>query len=47
MIMSNATHDRIVKQARSQGMSSLMEAGVGKIAAGITTPEEVLRVTTL
>jgi len=47
MIMSNATHDRIVKQARSQGMSSLMEAGVRKIAAGITTPEEVLRVSTL
>jgi type II secretory ATPase GspE/PulE/Tfp pilus assembly ATPase PilB-like protein len=47
MMLSNATRDRISKHARTHGMGSLMEYGVKKIAAGITTPEEVLRVTTL
>jgi general secretion pathway protein E len=42
-----ARHDsaRLTELAREQGMESLFDNGMRKVAAGITTPEEVLRVT--
>ena len=45
LIMANADSSRITEVARRNGMKSLREDGWLKIAAGVTTPEEVLRVT--
>lgn len=45
MIMKNATTDQINNQARKEGMLSMLEDGFVKAAQGITSIEEVLRVT--
>jgi len=44
-IVAKAPTDEIRKLARSSGMLTLMEDGIEKVKAGITTMEEVLRVT--
>lgn len=44
MVMSNATSDDIEKQARKEGMLTMLEDGIYKAALGVTTLEEVLRV---
>ncbi len=46
LVMGNATTDDIHAQARKEGMLTMSEDGVFKAAQGITTIEEVLRVTT-
>jgi type IV pilus assembly protein PilB len=45
LIISNATSDDIEKQAKSEGMMTMFEDGIFKAAQGITTIEEILRVT--
>ena len=45
LIIAKAPLDEIRKSARSAGMIILKEDGVGKIKEGLTTVEEVLRVT--
>ena len=45
LIMKNATGDEIEKEARRDGMLTMLEDGVFKAAQGVTTIEEVLRVT--
>ena len=45
LIMANSDSGKIMEVARRNGMKSLREDGWLKIAAGVTTPEEVLRVT--
>lgn len=45
LIVAKAQLDEIRNQARSQGMTTLMEDGIQKIKEGMTTAEEVLRVT--
>jgi general secretion pathway protein E len=45
LIMSNADASKITEAARRNGMHSLREDGWQKIKAGVTTSEEVLRVT--
>ena len=44
-IVAKAPTDEIRKLARSSGMLTLMEDGIEKVKQGITTVEEVLRVT--
>ncbi|OHA51368.1 MAG: hypothetical protein A2Z62_02675 [Candidatus Terrybacteria bacterium RIFCSPLOWO2_02_42_20] len=45
LIMSNATSDDIEKQAKKEGMITMLEDGVVKCVQGVTTIEEILRVT--
>ncbi len=45
LIMQNADSGKIMEVARRNGMKSLREDGWHKIATGVTTSEEVLRVT--
>jgi general secretion pathway protein E len=45
LVMANADASRITAAARRNGMRNLREDGWEKIAAGVTTPAEVLRVT--
>jgi len=45
MILNNASAAEIKKKALASGMKSLRSAGWDKVIAGVTTPEEVLRVT--
>jgi type IV pilus assembly protein PilB len=45
LIMASATSDEIEKQAKKEGMRTMLEDGIIKAAQGITTIEEVLRVT--
>jgi general secretion pathway protein E len=45
LIMANADASKITDAARRNGMTSLREDGWNKVGKGITTPEEVLRVT--
>lgn len=45
MIMMNKTADEISEQARKDGMLTMLEDGIIKAAQGVTTLEEVLRVT--
>ncbi|MDP2668252.1 MAG: ATPase, T2SS/T4P/T4SS family [bacterium] len=45
LIMKNATGDEIEKQAKSEGMMTMMEDGIFKCVQGLTTIEEILRVT--
>jgi len=45
LIMANATSDQLEKQAKAEGMTTMLEDGIVKAAQGITTIEEVLRVT--
>ncbi len=44
-IVAKSQADEIRKFARSAGMTALMEDGIEKVKAGVTTVEEVLRVT--
>jgi type II secretory ATPase GspE/PulE/Tfp pilus assembly ATPase PilB-like protein len=44
-VMAKASSDDIRKLAIAGGMTTLMEDGIGKIRQGVTTVEEVLRVT--
>jgi type II secretory ATPase GspE/PulE/Tfp pilus assembly ATPase PilB-like protein len=46
LIMKNATADEMEKQARSEGMLTMIEDGIFKATQGVTTIEEVLRVIT-
>ena len=46
LVMRNATSDEIEKQARSEGMLTMVEDGIFRAAQGLTTIEEVLRVVT-
>ena len=45
LIMANATSDDIEKQAKKEGMMTMLEDGIIKCVQGITTIEEILRVT--
>ncbi|KKT21252.1 MAG: Tfp pilus assembly protein PilB [Parcubacteria group bacterium GW2011_GWB1_43_8] len=45
LIMGNATSDDIEKQAKKEGMMTMLEDGVVKCVQGVTTIEEILRVT--
>ncbi|MDD4899798.1 MAG: ATPase, T2SS/T4P/T4SS family [Candidatus Omnitrophica bacterium] len=45
MILNKSSASAIKKKARESGFKTLRDAGIEKIAAGISTPEEVLRVT--
>lgn len=45
LVMSSATSDDIEKQAKKEGMITMLEDGIIKCVQGITTIEEVLRVT--
>lgn len=47
MITERATSDEIEEQAKKEGMTTMFEDGVITAALGITTLEEVLRVTTV
>jgi len=45
LIMSSATSDDIERRAKEEGMITMLEDGILKAARGITTIEEILRVT--
>ncbi len=45
MVVSNESSNVIAQYARSRGMKTLKEDGLEKVLAGITTLDEVLRVT--
>ncbi len=44
LILSGASNDAIEAQARKEGMFTMLEDGIKKAAAGVTSIEEVLRV---
>ncbi len=44
LVVNNATTDQITKQAKKEGMRTMVEDGLVKAAKGITSIEEVLRV---
>jgi type IV pilus assembly protein PilB len=46
LIVHGARPSEICKAARDQGMRTLREAGLAKVLEGVTTLEEILRVTT-
>ena len=46
LVMANASTQELEKQARSDGIKSMRQSGLLKVAAGLTTLEEVERVTT-
>jgi type II secretory ATPase GspE/PulE/Tfp pilus assembly ATPase PilB-like protein len=45
LVISNATSDDIEKQAKKEGMTTMIEDGIFKAVQGITSIEEVLRIT--
>jgi general secretion pathway protein E len=45
MIIKNASPGQIEKQAKEEGMTSMLEDGFIKAVKGVTSIEEVLRVT--
>ena len=45
LIMQHATADQIELQAKSEGMMTMLEDGILKAVQGVTTIEEILRVT--
>lgn len=45
LVMSSATSDDVEKQAKKEGMMTMFEDGIIKCARGVTTIEEVVRVT--
>jgi len=47
MILKNHDSNRIKKEARSRGMTTLRQDGIQKVLAGTTTIEEIVRVTQL
>jgi type IV pilus assembly protein PilB len=46
LVMLKATGEEIKQKGRSEGMTTLRESGVNRVLAGITSVEEILRVTT-
>ncbi|MBM3245276.1 MAG: type II/IV secretion system protein, partial [Candidatus Omnitrophica bacterium] len=47
LILSKSSATQIKKRAREVGFKTLRDAGIEKVRMGVTTPEEVLRVTSL
>lgn len=47
MVLERASSDLIMKKAMDMGMKSLRQSGWEKVAEGVTTPEEVERVTAI
>ena len=45
LVIENASSDAIEKQAKSEGMMTMLEDGIFKCVQGVTTIEEILRVT--
>ena len=45
MILHSAQEYEIKRQARKEGMMTLRQNGIAKALNGVTTPEEVMRVT--
>ena len=45
LVVKRATSDEITKMARTQGMTTILEDGIDKILNGLTTIDEVIRVT--
>ncbi len=45
LVVNRASATQLLDQARKQGLTLLREDGWSKVRAGVTTPEEVLRVT--
>jgi len=45
LILSRASSDEVRRHAQTAGMKTMLESGVEKLKAGITTPEEILRAT--
>jgi type II secretory ATPase GspE/PulE/Tfp pilus assembly ATPase PilB-like protein len=45
LIAEKADSDAISKAARQEGMKTMLEDGLGKVAGGMTTMEEIIRVT--
>ena len=45
LVMQSATADAIEKQAKADGMMTMLEDGIFKCVQGLTTIEEILRVT--
>jgi len=45
LIMQKADSDLIIKQAQEEGMTTMLDDGLMKVAQGLTTIQEVLRVT--
>ena len=45
MVSKRATSDEIEEQAKKEGMMQMMEDGMIKAVQGITSIEEILRVT--
>ncbi len=45
LVMERADASRIEKKAVEEGMLTLYQEGISKVRAGVTTPEELLRVT--
>ena len=45
LIYKNADQDKLFEQARTNGMTTLREAGIGKVASGETSISEILRST--
>lgn len=46
LVMLKATGEDIKQKGRAEGMTTLRESGVNRVLAGITSVEEILRVTT-
>jgi type II secretory ATPase GspE/PulE/Tfp pilus assembly ATPase PilB-like protein len=47
LVVAKAPANKIREAARAAGMRTLREDGLAKVRAGVTTLEEVLRVTAL
>ncbi len=45
LTLKRASSDEIIAQAQKEGMTSMLEDGISKVLAGITTLDEILRVT--
>jgi type IV pilus assembly protein PilB len=45
MILEEASTSELREQAQKEGMRTLRQAGMAKVLEGVTTVEEVLRVT--
>jgi type IV pilus assembly protein PilB len=44
LVVERASSEEIAKVAREQGMATLREDGMAKVARGVTSIEEILRV---
>ncbi len=44
MILAKASSDKIAEVAKGEGMTMMFEDGVDKVLNGVTTLEEVIRV---